>query len=371
MSIKARLSMKVNRRIFATIIGIAFCVTYLSGTIAMVGGLHETTEILSSSFDQGPVLIYSDEDFARSQISGDSLPGQNTTFVAFTFTNITFMDYNGHTAEDVYAVSVYDPHDVLGLNMTNESSNDQVLMGAGLRNRIQGQVGLGFNIAPDLKYRIFHNTRSVEITLSNLYSEWSMFPNNWLIIPRKKMDQLRPDTEGNYSFVMIVDSEIPLEEQTIMDGDVETRHTSGVVGYFERGIYQVEHDLWGIILMSGLITSLLVYCIIAIETEYYTPTIRILRGMGADRRFVIEIFMLKSVFITLAGGILGVALGFCAANAISSISSFLGIVSFITPIANFNSVVLPVIITILAGLIGGAWPAIRASRMFAPRRRSA
>ena len=360
----------MNRRVFATILGIAFCVTYLAGTIAMVGGLHETTESLASSFDQGPALIYTNEDFAYSQIDGNHLPEENTTFVAFTFANVTYLDYNGHVAENVYVVSVYDPDDTLDLNMTNESTDNQVWMGSELRNELHGSDGLGFNIAPDLEYRLLYDNRSVEITLSNLYSDWSIFPDDWLLIPRTDMNKLRPEMNGNYSFLMIVDSEMPLEEQPFSTSDIEIRHTSGVVGFFERGIYQVEQDLWGIILMSGLMTALLVYCIIAIETEYYAPTIKILRGMGANRNFVIQIFMFKAFFITMVGGLLGVALGFCAASAISSVSSLLGIMTFISPVADFNSVVLPIIITLIAGLIGGFWPAIKASRMFITKRRA-
>ncbi|MCK5310419.1 MAG: ABC transporter permease [Thermoplasmata archaeon] len=375
MSIRARLSMKLNRRIFATILGVAFCVTYLAGTIAMVGGLHDTTEKLASSFDQGPVLVYSDEDFAQSQIDGNLMPLDNTTFVAFTFANVTFMDYHDRTIENVYVVSIYDPMDILGLNMTNESSNSQTIMGDGLRkelNNLDFSINL-FNIThPRIsEYRLFYENTSVKIFLNSYYSDWSMFPDDWLIIPREKMDQIRPKMTGNYSFMMITDSEVPLEEQPCYTDEVETRHTSGVVGFFERGIYQVEQDLWGIILMSGLITALLVYCIIAIETEYYAPTIKILRGMGADRNFVIQIFIYKALFITFAGGILGVAMGFCAASAISSISSLLGVASFISPTADFNSVVLPVIITLISGLIGGFWPAIRASKMFITKRRPA
>ncbi len=367
--------MKLNRRIFATILGVAFCVTYLAGTIAMVGGLHDTTEKLASSFDQGPVLVYSDEDFAQSQIDGNLMPLDNTTFVAFTFANVTFMDYHDRTIENVYVVSIYDPMDILGLNMTNESSNSQTIMGDGLRkelNNLDFSINL-FNIThPRIsEYRLFYENTSVKIFLNSYYSDWSMFPDDWLIIPREKMDQIRPKMTGNYSFMMITDSEVPLEEQPCYTDEVETRHTSGVVGFFERGIYQVEQDLWGIILMSGLITALLVYCIIAIETEYYAPTIKILRGMGADRNFVIQIFIYKALFITFAGGILGVAMGFCAASAISSISSLLGVASFISPTADFNSVVLPVIITLISGLIGGFWPAIRASKMFITKRRPA
>ncbi|MCK5024938.1 MAG: hypothetical protein KAR56_04910, partial [Thermoplasmata archaeon] len=294
MSIVSKLSTKMNRRIFATILGIAFCVTYLAGTTAMVGGLHDTTENLASSFDQGPVLVYTDEDFAISNIDGNLLPVENTTFAAFTFANVTFLDDKGHSAENVYVVSIYDPLDTLGLNMTNESSNNDVWMGSELS---QNLVDVGFNIVQSQPYyRLINDTYSVRISLDNEYSPGSIFPDDWLIVPRNTMNDLRPDMAGNYSFIMIIDSEIPLEDQPCCTSHTETRQTSSVVGFFERGIYQVEQDLWGIILMSGLMTALLVYCIIAIETEYYAPTIKILRGMGANRTFVIKIFIYKALF---------------------------------------------------------------------------
>jgi len=314
------------------------------------------------------VLVYTDEDFAISNIDGSLLPTENTTFVAFTFTNVTFLDDNGHSAENVYVVSIYDPRDSLGLNMTNESSNNEIWMGSELSSNL---IEAGFNIVQGQPYyRLINDTISVRISLQNEYSPGSIFPDDWLIVPRTVMDDLRTDMAGNYSFIMIIDSKIPLEEQPCYTSDTDARQTSSVVGFFERGIYQVEQDLWGIILMTSLMTGLLVYCIIAIETEYYAPTIKILRGMGANRIFVIKIFIYKALFITLMGGILGVALGICAAFAISSISSLLGVVSFITPTADFNSVILPIIIAIMSGLIGGIWPANKASKMFAVKRRA-
>lgn len=356
----------MNRRIFATILGIAFCVTYLAGTIAMVGGLHETTSTLAASFDQGPVLVYSDDDFAVSQIDGKTLPGNDTTFVAFCFANVT-LKANAMTSENVYAVSIFDPKNTLGLNMTNESQDSGVWMGTQLVEMLADD---SIHAAPDTNYILVRENNSINIRISTIYSEGSIFPDDWLLIPREKMDLLRPELAGNYSFLMIVDSEIPIEEQACYTNDAVSRPTSGVVGFFENGIYQVEEGLWGIILMSGIMTAVLVYCIISIETEYSAPTIRILRGVGANRNFVIGVFMLKALFITLVGGILGTALGFCAASAISSISSLLNIMTFITPVASLKSVVLPVVISLISGLIGGIWPAIRASRMFAPRRGS-
>lgn len=365
LSITSRLSTKMNRRIFATVLGIAFCVTYLAGTTAMVGGLHETTSGLAASFDQGPVLVYTDADFAASRVEGDLLPGNDTEFVAFCFANVTLYDYNGRSVENVYAVSVFDPTDSLGLNMTNESLDSGVWVGTQLMDMLDKSF---IDALPDTNYILMRGNGSANIRISAVYSEGSIFPDDWLLVPRATMDALRPDLAGDYSFLMVIESERPLDEQPFNVHGVESQPTSGVVGFFEEGIYQVEQGLWGIILISGVIIALLVYCIISIETEYSAPTIKILRGIGASRAYVVQIFMLKALFITLAGGILGTALGFCAASAISSISNLLDIMTFITPVASAESVILPVAISVAAGAIGGIWPALRAARLFAARR---
>ncbi|MDD4307439.1 MAG: ABC transporter permease [Thermoplasmata archaeon] len=355
----------MNRRIFATILGIAFCSTYLAGTISMVGGLHDTTSTLAASFDQGPLLVYTDEDFAVSRIDASSLPGNNTTFVAFCFTNVTLRDFHGRASENVYVASVYDPKNTLGFNMTDETANSGVWMGNKLVEMLAAD---SIPAVANMSYILAKEDKSVSVYISYLYSQDSVVPDDWLLIPRDKMDMLRPDLVGNYSFLMIVDSEVQYEEQADFPEDAEASPTTGVLGYFEAGIFQVEKGLWGIIFMSGLITALLVYCIISIETEYSGPTIRVLRGIGASREYVVRIFVLKALFITLFGGILGTAMGFCAASAVSSVSSVMNIMSFIRPLADARSVLLPLAISLLSGFIGGLWPAIKASRMFAPRR---
>jgi hypothetical protein len=352
----------MNRRIFATIIGIAFCVTYLAGTIAMVGGLQDTTSNLAGSFDQGPVLIYTDQDFTSSRIDGALLPGNDTKFVGFCFASVTLKDFHGRSMEDVFAVSIFDPEDSLGLNMTNESVDSGVWIGNELVRMLAKR---SISTSSNITYMLNQGNLTANIRLTALYSRGSILPDDWLLIPRATMDQLRPDLAGDYSFLMILESDIPLEDQPFHSIHAVAQPTTGVVGFFEKGIYQVEQGLWGIVLMSGAMTTVLVYCIISIETEYSAPTIKILRGMGASREYVIRIFMMKALFITFVGGILGTAMGFCAANAITSLSSLLKVMTFITPVADFKSIVLPVFISVISGAIGGFWPAMKASRLFA------
>jgi hypothetical protein len=329
----------------------------------MVDGLKETTGTIAASFDQGPVLVYTDEDFARSSINGEYLPSNETVFVAFCFLNVTLTDNSGNEVQNVYAVSMLDSEDILGLNMTNESTSSQVLMGTQLEEMLDlRSVSTGQGV----EYSLSYGNRTAEVQVDGGYAPGSIFPDDWLLVPRSVTDSLRPGESEGYSFLMIVELG-EIDEEWTVEGAV-SNPTSGVVGFFERGIYQVEDDLWTIILITGTITALLVYCIISIETEYNAPTIRILRGVGATRWFVVRVFLLKSLFITLAGGVIGTALGFCTASAIASLSSIFGVMTFVTPVATLDSIGLPIAISLISGLIGGFWPALRASKMFTLRR---
>lgn len=366
LSIIARLATKTNRRVFATMLGIAFCVTYLTGTMSMVNGLHNTTETIAASFDQGPILLFSNEDLSMSRVSIDSLPENESAYVAFCMINVTFLDYAGHSVKDIDIISLYDPEDKFGLNMTNESASTQVLMGTQLMDELTTNY---INIATNNNYTLKFENKSIGIRLDTLYPPGSIFPDDWLFVPRTVIDSLKPEMTGNYSFLMVIDEDGSLDRQQLLFNGIYTRPTSGVVNFFESGIYQVEDDLWTIVLITGVVITLLVYSIISIETEYNAPTIKILRGVGATRKYVVQIFLMKACFITMIGGIVGAAMGFCAASAIASVSSVLGIMTFITPAASLSSILLPLVMAIVSGLIGGFWPAIRASRLLTSQRR--
>ncbi len=361
-----RLGTKLNRRIFATSIGIAFCLAYLTGTMAMASGLHHSTETIASAFDQGPRMIYTDEDLSLSFIDGGVLDELGQNFIAFTFATVNVSERTGNSIyQDVYVVSIYDPEDNLGFNMTNESVAGPVLIGTEL-------VSIFENVAPEtvpgtiLDLQIDDRT-TTSVNLITSYSG-AIFAEDWLIVPRVKMDLIKPEEfAGNYSFLLLLGQ----YQSSVLPGGItpdNIRTTSSVVSFFEKGIYQVENDLWAIVLATGTIVVLLVYSIMSIETQYNAQTIEVLRRLGAKRRVVIGIFMFKSLMITMIGGIIGLAMGFVIANAVISGSYLFGITTIITPMADFNTIFMPLAVSFVAGIVGGLIPSIKASKMFARKR---
>jgi len=69
----AKMIIKINKRIFATTIGIALCVMYLVGTMSMVAGLHEGTKNTADLFEKGFLVVYDGYTLSESKIDSDEI----------------------------------------------------------------------------------------------------------------------------------------------------------------------------------------------------------------------------------------------------------------------------------------------------------
>jgi putative ABC transport system permease protein len=135
-----------------------------------------------------------------------------------------------------------------------------------------------------------------------------------------------------------------------------------IVEFFELGFYQVEGNLWGVVISSAIIIVILVYNVMRIETEYRVPDIKIIKYLGASPWTVMYVFIGQALFISGIGAIFGLALGIIAANAVVSFSQLLGFTSVLVPQVTLYIIGIPILMTVLAGLIGGFFPAYGASK---------
>jgi putative ABC transport system permease protein len=87
-----------------------------------------------------------------------------------------------------------------------------------------------------------------------------------------------------------------------------------------------------------------------------TREIGIRRAIGASKKHIINQFLSESIVLTVLGAVFGIVLGLFAAVLINS---FLG-----WPIAvTLGSIILPVFLAIIAGILSGLYPAIKASKL--------
>ena len=85
-------------------------------------------------------------------------------------------------------------------------------------------------------------------------------------------------------------------------------------------------------------------------------TREIRRAMGAKRRDIIIQFLVETVMLSGAGGLIGVVLGIAIPYVVTYFSAMVTIVTFWSPLIAFT-------ISALVGVIFGIYPAVRAANM--------
>ena len=127
----------------------------------------------------------------------------------------------------------------------------------------------------------------------------------------------------------------------------------GIYRQATTGIFAV---LVGVVALSLVVGGIVIMNIMLMVVSERTREIGLRKALGARRRDIMSQVLTESITLSTFGGIVGIALGFLAAQAISAV----------TPLpATLEpwSVVLGIGITAGVGLFFGAYPALRAARL--------
>jgi putative ABC transport system permease protein len=125
---------------------------------------------------------------------------------------------------------------------------------------------------------------------------------------------------------------------------------SDTLTIFLGGIAGISLAVGGIGIMNIMLTTV---------TER-THEIGLRKAIGAKRRDILLQFLVESMVLSFAGGLIGVALGWGAARLMGQVQ-FSG--STITPVVGMDSVLLATLFSMAVGLFFGIYPATRAARL--------
>jgi putative ABC transport system permease protein len=312
--------------------------------MAMVTGLHTSTQNAADLFNEGFLVVYDGYTLSESQIDSltiETIPGEFASCI-ITPANVTGIETR--------ILSIEDPHNILGGE--NITLVDEVLPGRG------HPIGINQTIL-----NITTENSILSINITSIYKPFTsgIFPDYWILASIETIRFLKPEINNGYSFVVV-----PAENEKALDylksEGFNVMQSVSVVKYFELGFYQVEDNLWGIVISSALIIVILVYNIMRIEIQFRVPDIKIIKYLGASPKVILSVFLLQALFISGVGALVGLSLGIMAANAIVSASQLMGFTSVLVPKITFYNIALPLAMTFLAGFVGGFFPAYRASK---------
>jgi hypothetical protein len=344
-----------SRRATWTIVGLALCAMYLTGTISLVGGLHETTAGIADNFQQGPVIAFAGDNFLESRIPDNLFDGVDCAKVSLADVSIAAV---GQTVSvPTYAANIDDPEGIMKMPSAN-LTRGSALIGSSLAVRFS-DLGVALYVGSLLW--LTGPSGPVQVSVQAIYPSSTLVPSDWIIVSARDVRVADAGTSGNRSFAVLEEGDN--EGQALLESrGLITQNSMAVINFFERGIYQIEGALWGLIGITSIIVGLLIYSTLSIEVGMRREDIRLLKKMGAGPGKIAGLFTGRGAYLALLGAAVGVATGHLAANLLISAASVRGLSTLIVPKADLFSLAVPFAIILAAGLAGALLPSIRAAR---------
>jgi putative ABC transport system permease protein len=129
-----------------------------------------------------------------------------------------------------------------------------------------------------------------------------------------------------------------------------------VLGLYEQATTGIFAVLIGIVGLSLLVGGIVIMNIMLMVVSERTREIGLRKALGASRRDLLWQILAESVFLSVLGGVIGTALGFGVAIALSSLTP-------VTAAVHPWSVVLGISMTAVVGVFFGLYPASRAAAL--------
>jgi len=112
--------------------------------------------------------------------------------------------------------------------------------------------------------------------------------------------------------------------------------------------------------ISLLVGSIGIMNIMLVSVTERTREIGIRKAVGAKRRDILVQFLLEAAALSLAGGAIGIAIGWAMAYGISNVDTGgVAIKAVVSP----DIIILAISVSFIIGIVSGIYPAIRASRL--------
>ncbi len=118
----------------------------------------------------------------------------------------------------------------------------------------------------------------------------------------------------------------------------------------------LSYSLFGVAVISLFVGGVGIMNIMLVSVTERTREIGLRKAIGAKRRDILFQFLIESVMVSLAGGLLGMALGWIMAVVGSRIFNWEMPVTFFAVMLGF-------LFSVGVGVLAGFWPALRASRL--------
>ncbi|BDZ70776.1 ABC transporter permease [Methanobacterium petrolearium] len=204
-----------------------------------------------------------------------------------------------------------------------------------------------------------------DFKITGIYETGNMWEDGGAFLNLEKLQNLT-DNQGKVTMIFVkIDNDAQLQDVTdsIEDTYPNKLTTIKSVDDFNRvnkGLSSIDTASWAISLLAILIGGIGVINTMVMSVYERTREIGVLKAVGWKNKRILTMIMGESLVLTIFAALIGIIMGVVAVNLILLSPSVGG---FIKPVYSPLTFIKGFGVAILVGLIGGLYPAYRASRL--------
>jgi putative ABC transport system permease protein len=254
---------------------------------------------------------------------------------------------------------------VIGIN-SNDLSMDDISITNGSAFSIDNEVIIGQSAAKSM-----NKTVGDTLTISNetfkivgIYETGNFMDDRGVVMSLSKLQSLTGDT-GQVSLILVkaTDSNNANNVQTTIKekypNELTTSSSLSGMDRMNRGLETISSGAWAVSLLAILMGGIIVIVTMTKAVNERTREIGVLRAIGWTKKRILTMIIGESLVLSLLAIVVGLILGIGIVEVISSAH----IMPNITPAFSALLLLKGIGIALLLGILGGIYPAYRASRL--------
>ncbi|MCK9150515.1 ABC transporter permease [Methanobacterium alcaliphilum] len=300
--------------------------------IASISGVESVTGVLRSN-------MFDDSTNSTNQTDQSSTQGPNQASMQMPIT-ILGIDSQNLEMEDVEVT-----------NGTTYSSSDEVIIGKTAANSLNKTIGDSVSIS----------NKSFEVV--GIYETGDTMQDGGIIMSLSSLQDLTNNT-GKVSFILVKASDSSNANslaETIENKYSNLTTTTSLSGMqrMNQGLDIINTGAWAVSLLAILIGGIVVVITMVKSVSERTREIGVLKAVGWPKQSVLLMIIAESVVMAVIASVIGIIIGVGCVELLSMTN----LIPFIQPAYSATLFLKALIIGILMGIIGGLYPAYRASKL--------
>jgi putative ABC transport system permease protein len=204
-----------------------------------------------------------------------------------------------------------------------------------------------------------------DFKVTGIYETGNMWEDGGAFLDLNKLQNLS-DNQAKVTMIFVkIKNDAQLEEVTsniekTYSNELTTIKSVDDFNRVNKGLSSIDTASWAISLLAILIGGIGVINTMVMSVYERTREIGVLKAVGWKDRRILTMIMGESLVLTLLAAVIGIILGVVAVNLILLIPSMGG---FIKPVYTPLTFIKGFGVAILVGVLGGLYPAYRASKL--------